>query len=160
MVFTILFKMYIYKFMRSFLSIVQRINRLAWGSLPLGMVLFLTISGCSGDSSKSQQPQEQEKAMRVSKTEYGTMQDGRKVYLYTLANGNDMEVQIMNFGGIITSIKTPDKEGKVEDIALGFDSLDKYLSDHPNFGALIGRYANRIAGGGYAEWDDVRTCQE
>lgn len=79
--------------------------------------------------------------------EFGTLKNGTKVQLYTLSNSSGMEVKITNFGGIITSIKTPDKTGTFENVVLGFDNLDKYLEGTPFFGAIIGRYGNRIAQG-------------
>ncbi|HWR54788.1 MAG TPA: aldose epimerase family protein [Bryobacteraceae bacterium] len=84
-------------------------------------------------------------ARQVTKQAYGKTADGRDIQLYTLTNKNGMTVAIMNYGGIITSIKTPDRSGKLDDIVLGFDSVDGYLQTHPYFGALIGRYGNRIA---------------
>lgn len=58
-----------------------------------------------------------------------------------------MEMRVMNYGGIIVSIKTPDKNGVFEDVTLGYDSLQQYIKANPFFGALIGRYGNRIAKG-------------
>jgi len=78
---------------------------------------------------------------------FGTLKDGREVQLFTLSNEKNMEVKITNYGGIITSVKTADKNGNVENVVLGFDSLDKYEAEHPFFGAIIGRYANRIENG-------------
>ncbi len=83
----------------------------------------------------------------VKKEKYGTTPDGRHVDLYTLANSHGIEVRVINFGGIITSMLVPDRNGKMADIALGFDNLDGYLENKPYFGAIIGRYANRIANG-------------
>lgn len=75
-------------------------------------------------------------------------QDGdQAVYLYTLSNKNGMEVKITNYGGIITSVKVPDKNGVTDIVVLGFDSLSSYQSGHPYFGSLVGRYGNRIARG-------------
>lgn len=85
--------------------------------------------------------------MKIEKEQYGELEDGRKVYLFTLANSNKVEVSITNYGGIITAIRTPDNLGKVANIVLGFDNLQGYLKEHPYFGALIGRYGNRIAKG-------------
>ncbi|MGE5424794.1 MAG: aldose epimerase family protein [Syntrophothermus sp.] len=73
--------------------------------------------------------------------------DGKDVDLYTLTNKNGITVKITNYGGIITSILTRDKNGKTGDIVLGFDSLKSYLGEVPYFGAIVGRYANRIAAG-------------
>ncbi|HYU08132.1 MAG TPA: galactose-1-epimerase [Gemmatimonadales bacterium] len=66
---------------------------------------------------------------------------------FTLTNAHGIEVKIITYGGIITSIRTPDRSGKLDDIVLGFDSLPGYLKDSPYFGAIVGRYANRIANG-------------
>lgn len=83
---------------------------------------------------------------QVKHSEWGKMPDGSPVTLYTLANKNRVTVSVMTYGGIVTSLKTPDRKGAVEDIVLGFDSLKGYLDPNPFFGALIGRYANRIGG--------------
>ena len=80
----------------------------------------------------------------IQMSDFGTMEDGKEVKQYTLTNANGMEVKIINYGGIITSIKTPDKEGNMENVVLGFDNLDKYLEGTPYFGAIIGRFGNRI----------------
>ncbi len=75
-------------------------------------------------------------------------QDGdRVVFLYTLTNRNGMEIKITNFGGIITSVVVPDKNGVMENVVLGFDNLAAYQGEHPFFGSLVGRFGNRIAGG-------------
>ncbi|MEP7271245.1 MAG: aldose epimerase family protein [Acidobacteriota bacterium] len=86
------------------------------------------------------------KAM-LKKESFGKTADGHNVDLYTGRNSNGVEVKIATFGGIVTSIKVPDRNGKFEDVVLGFDKLDPYLKAHPYFGAIVGRYANRIAKG-------------
>lgn len=83
----------------------------------------------------------------VKKDNFGKTNDGQIVDIYTLTNKNGLEAKITNFGGIITSLKVPDRQGKIEDVVLGFDNLDGYLKGSPYFGALIGRYGNRIAKG-------------
>ncbi len=85
--------------------------------------------------------------MTLTKTAFGQTPDGQTADLYTLTNQNGMKVQITNYGGIVTSIVVPDKNGQFEDVALGYDNLADYIKDSPYFGALIGRYGNRIAGG-------------
>ena len=70
--------------------------------------------------------------------------DGKKTDLYTLRNKNNMEVCITNFGGRIVSVMVPDKDGQMRDVVLGFDSIQDYVSKPSDFGASIGRYANRI----------------
>ena len=83
----------------------------------------------------------------IVKTEFGVMPDSTKVSLYTLVNHSGITMKVTNYGGIITSLMVPDKNGKAEDIVLGYDSLSGYLAKTPYFGALIGRYGNRIAKG-------------
>lgn len=78
---------------------------------------------------------------------YGTTAEGKTVEEYTLSNASGMEVKLITFGGILTSIHVPDRNGNFANVALGFDSLAKYEAEHPYFGAITGRYANRIAGG-------------
>jgi aldose 1-epimerase len=86
-------------------------------------------------------------AFAIDKKSFGKTNDGREVFLYTLKNHNGMEVVITNFGGDVVSIKAPDRDGKYADIALGFDTVADYEKQGPYFGALIGRYGNRLAGG-------------
>jgi aldose 1-epimerase len=69
------------------------------------------------------------------------------VDIFTLRNANGVEARICNYGGIVVSLKVPDRHGHFGDVVLGFDRLDDYLKEHPYFGALVGRYANRIAHG-------------
>src|SRR5262249_705202 len=83
----------------------------------------------------------------LKKADFGKTKDGQGVELYTLTNANGVEARITTYGGIVVSLKTPDRAGKMDDIVLGFDSLDEYLKGHPFLGALAGRYANRIAKG-------------
>ena len=77
---------------------------------------------------------------------FGT-QGGRPVTLYTLTNAHGLEVRAMNYGGIILSIRVPDRKGQLADIVLGHDTLDGYIPNPPFLGAIVGRYANRIANG-------------
>ena len=86
----------------------------------------------------------------MKKQPFGKTSDGRDVELYTLTNKKGMEVAITNFGGIIVALKAPDRNGKFDDVVLGYDSLDGYLTNKAFFGALIGRYGNRIAHGKFA----------
>ena len=81
---------------------------------------------------------------------YGRTQDGQTIEEYTLRNAAGMEVKCISFGGILTSIRVPDRQGRFANVALGFDSLAKYEAEHPYFGAIAGRYANRIAGGKFS----------
>jgi aldose 1-epimerase len=81
------------------------------------------------------------------KIEFGVMPDGATVDKFRFRNVHQMEVSILSYGGIIQSIVVPDQNGELADITLGFDTLDDYLKPHPYFGAIIGRYGNRIAQG-------------
>src|SRR5271154_1638111 len=86
----------------------------------------------------------------ISQTAFGRTPDGKSVEIYTLRNRSGMETRIMTYGGIVTSLKVPDKSGKFGDVVLGHDNLNGYLKSNPYFGALIGRYANRIAFGKFS----------
>jgi aldose 1-epimerase len=83
----------------------------------------------------------------IVKTAYGQTKDGVAVDLYTITNAAGASVSISTYGGTVTALKVKDKAGNFGDVVLGFDTLDGYLGEHPYFGALIGRYANRIAKG-------------
>jgi aldose 1-epimerase len=87
------------------------------------------------------------KAADITKSSFGTLPDGREVDLYTLTNGRGMEVKVITYGGIIQSIRVPDRRGRLANVALGFDNLDDYVHRNPYFGCITGRYANRIARG-------------
>jgi aldose 1-epimerase len=107
------------------------------------------LAGCSSPKATDEQEAttEEATARNITKESFGKTKEGTEVSLYTLANQSGMTVKITNYGGIVTSIVTPDKDGNPGDVVLGFDSLGSYLSEHPYFGALIGRYGNRIAKG-------------
>ena len=83
----------------------------------------------------------------MKKELFGKAADGKEVYIYTLRNKNGMEARITNYGGILVSLMVPDRNGKPGDVVLGYDSLAEYIKDSPYFGALVGRYANRIGKG-------------
>ena len=86
-------------------------------------------------------------APRVTKAPFGRLPDGTDVDGYTIHNSRGTTMHVITYGGIITSLRTADRAGTVDDIVLGFDSLAGYLKDSPYFGAIVGRYANRIAKG-------------
>lgn len=83
----------------------------------------------------------------VIKQPFGTTPDGKAVSLYTLTNSRGMQVKVMTYGAIVTSLSVPDKAGRLGDVVLGCDNLAAYEKNSPYFGAIIGRYANRIANG-------------
>lgn len=82
----------------------------------------------------------------ITKSEFGKMPDGQIVDVYTLRNGQGAEADILTYGGIVQKLIMPDKNGKLADIVLGYDYLDGYRTNSPYFGALVGRYGNRIGG--------------
>ncbi len=102
--------------------------------------VILLISGCGGSVKDS------ERKMLITKQAYGEI-NGKKVYSYTLTNSNGLKAEIINFGGTITKLYVPDRKGNFSDIVLGYDTLEDYISKGGYFGALIGRYGNRIAKG-------------
>ena len=86
----------------------------------------------------------------ITKADFGATPEGQAVELYTLRNSKGMEATIMTYGGIVTSLKTADRNGKFGDVVLGYDNLAGYLKSTPYFGALVGRYGNRIANGKFS----------
>jgi aldose 1-epimerase len=86
-------------------------------------------------------------APTVTRAPFGTLPDGRAVESFTLRNARGVEVRAMTYGGIITHLRTPDRTGRLDDVVLGYDDLAGYLKESPYFGAIVGRYANRIANG-------------
>jgi aldose 1-epimerase len=121
----------------------------------LGLSGTALLESCkSKDTTQEQSTEttEAQKSMSIKKESFGKTKEGTEVQLYTLSNEKGMQVKITNYGGTITSLLTPDKQGKPGDVVLGFDSMegyqsDAYLKSGPYFGALIGRYGNRIAKG-------------
>ncbi len=100
-----------------------------------GWCLILAgLSGCGGDKNSS----------TPVPAIFGTLDDGRSAMLYTLRNKNELETIITNFGGRVVSMHVPDRKGMLDDIVLGYDSLQQYETDRSYFGALVGRYGNRI----------------
>ncbi|HMP82173.1 MAG TPA: aldose epimerase family protein [Verrucomicrobiota bacterium] len=82
----------------------------------------------------------------AAKAPFGTMPDGTPIEIYTLQNKHGMEARIINYGGTVVSLRVPDRNGRFDDIVLGYDHLDGYLTNSPYFGCLVGRYGNRIGG--------------
>ncbi len=101
-----------------------------------GVIGFVLIFGCQATKS----------GLSINKERFGVV-EGKEVDLYTLKNNKGMVVKITNYGGIIQTLTAPDRNGKYEDIVLGYDSLNQYVNNNPYFGAIIGRYGNRIAKG-------------
>ncbi len=109
-------------------------------SLTIALLIF-AASGCT------KQVHEGKGKMSITKADFGVTKDGQKADLYTLTNANGLTAKITNYGGIVTQLWVPDKNGKPGDIVLGFDTVRPYEEVSPYFGSLIGRYGNRIGKG-------------
>src|SRR5438874_2681490 len=117
-------------------------KRLQWFLILSTSLGIASLLGCASvRSSKSAAKS------HLSRQSFGKTQDGTPVDLFTLRNKQGTEVKISNYGGIVTSFKVADRNGKMGDVVLGYDNLDGYLTNSPYFGAIVGRYANRIAKG-------------
>ncbi len=95
--------------------------------------------------------------MAITQEPFGETEAGLAVELFTLTNAHGLVAKITNFGGILTSLQTPSRDGKLGEITMGFDSLAGYQGTHPYFGATVGRVANRIAGGQFTLDDKTYT---
>ncbi len=102
-------------------------------------------AGTNKDSTRKAKRSGRSKAsMSIEKEPFGTTKQGESVDLYTLTNANGMRVRIMTYGGVIVSVEVPDRDGKTDDVVLGFETLEAYIKDSPHFGCITGRYGNRI----------------
>ena len=101
-------------------------------------LLAVSLVGCATMSSN--------KSSTITKADFGKTSEGQAVEIYTLHNSKGAEARIMTYGGIVQSLSMPDKNGKFADVVLGYDNLQGYIDKTPYFGALIGRYGNRIGG--------------
>ncbi|MBL0171740.1 MAG: galactose mutarotase [Gemmatimonadaceae bacterium] len=107
------------------------------------LLLLSPIACVSGDKSKSASVPN----ATVVRSPFGVLPSGDSVHLFTLTNASGVELRVIDYGGLVVSLKTPDRRGALGDIVLGYDDLDGYVKATPYFGALVGRYANRIAKG-------------
>lgn len=113
------------------------------------LTLTLVLAGCKNDKTQNMDNENvsEETVLEVTSQMFGKMPNETEITSYTLSNQNGMKVDIITYGGRITQIGVPDRNGKIENVTLGFDNLEDYLAENPFFGALIGRYGNRIAQG-------------
>lgn len=118
------------------------------------LALGVSLSGCgqpATEAGKTNAPNAETATKgaepKLKKESFGKLPDGTEVDSWTLTNKNGVEVKITNYGATVTSIKAPDRNGKMDDVTLGYDSIDGYLAKNPHMGSLAGRYANRIANG-------------
>jgi len=129
----------------------MKLKRFFYVSAIIGLAFF-TIRCTNTPKEEEVETTDSSKVELVSieQSVYGTMPTGEEIQQFKLKNQTGIEVDIITYGGIITSLKTPNKEGVSEDIVLGYDSLSQYIEKTPYFGAIIGRYGNRIAKGKFS----------
>jgi aldose 1-epimerase len=118
----------------------NRIRRTAAVALCLAAAAAIALTGAFAATMKTNT----KAALSITKEPFGSTSEG-PVDLYTLTNSNGMEVKIMTYGGIIQSVKVPDRSGHFTNVTLGFNNLADYVAKSPYFGCITGRYANRIA---------------
>lgn len=116
-------------------------------------------------NSKKEEPKEKSEKMPetilpIEQSVFGETKDGITVEEYTLKNKNGVELKVITYGGRITSLKVPNKKGNFENVVLGFDNIEDYEADNPFFGALIGRFGNRIANGKFSLEDETYTLAQ
>ncbi len=126
-------------------------------TLRISLLLLFTalLTACENKDENTTVEEEKSTPVTIETAPFGKLDDGTAIDLNTLTNANGLIVKITNYGGIITSIIAPDHEGNPAEITLGFDSLQPYLDGTPYFGALIGRYGNRIAQGTFSLDDET-----
>lgn len=113
----------------------------------LTVAVFVMMAGCTEQAADDAPPAADNNVEGITRAPFGTTPDGEAADLYTVTNVNGVTMQVTNYGGIITELHVPDREGNLGDVVLGYDSLAGYIEQSPYFGAIIGRYGNRIAKG-------------
>jgi len=127
-----------------------------WTSLGLAVatmaLLFATVSCSKKEEAAPQEITEQKgsSTMDVTKESFGNLPDGTAIELYTLTNAHGLKARLITYGAIVVSLEVPDRTGAMGDITLGCESIEGYLKPPPYFGAIVGRYGNRIAKGKFA----------
>jgi aldose 1-epimerase len=112
-----------------------------------GRIVLCVLLGGVVPSLLPAQPAAAPRKAGVTRAPFGQTAEGTPVELFTLTNAHGLEVRVISYGGIILSLRVPDRQGRLGDVTLGFDDLKPYLAGSPYFGAIIGRYGNRIGGG-------------
>lgn len=108
---------------------------------------LLALLNCLPGISTRLEAGEGQQAMQVERSDFGTTANGEPVELYTCTNANGLKLEMMTYGAIVVSLEVPDRDGTLANVNLGYEKLDSYLAGSPYFGATVGRYCNRIAGG-------------
>jgi len=125
---------------------LHSVRTTAFLSVAAVLGLVISILGAAPTSASPASSAARQVTPSITVQPFGSV-NGTAVNLYTLTNARDMQVKILNYGGIIQSIWVPDRFGQLTNVALGFNNIDDYVKSSPYFGAIIGRYANRIAKG-------------
>src|SRR6056297_2854630 len=115
---------------------MKRLTNLFYAiALLSGIVINVNCKGKTENKNKTEIPEDTMKPVTITQSEYGETMDGEKVTQFSLKNTDGIEVDIITYGGRITSLRTPDSEGNMENVVLGFDDLTQYEKDNPFFGA-------------------------
>ena len=114
------------------------LRSLAFGLFPLALATFLASPNANAQTQRTPMTS-------ISEQDWGQTREGTPVKLFSLSNRNGVVVKITSYGAIVTELHVPDRAGKLANVVLGFDNVEQYLAGHPGFGAVIGRFANRIA---------------
>lgn len=119
--------------------------------MALTSAVFLAHAACSSSAPGDSAPAPAASAASVTRAAFGTLPDGTAIEVFTLTNAHGLVVRAITYGGIIVSLHAPDRDGRLDDIVLGYDTVDGYVKDNsPYFGAIIGRFGNRIAKGTFS----------
>ena len=139
------------------MSIATR--RFGFGSKWLAMIaaLLMTTACKPQESNNRVTTSTQEAEMKITKEGFGSTADGQEVHQFVCTNKNGLVVKLSDYGAHVTAVEVPDRDGNLENITLGFDSVDGYLNRHPYFGSTVGRFCNRIAGGKFTLGDQEYT---
>lgn len=122
----------------------------------VSLIILIAYLSCN-ENGKNNVVAKKESVMQIEKSNYGITTNNEKVTQFKLRNNDGIDVTIITYGGIITEIITPDSEGNMKNVTLGFDNLQQYEKENPFFGALVGRYGNRIAKGKFTLNDTEYT---
>lgn len=125
-------------------------NLIRLASMAILLVFIQCKNASENENSEQEQSMMEEKGFSVKKENFGKTSEGEAVDKYIISHPEGFEMGVITYGGIITSLKVPGKNGEYEDVVLGFDSLSQYEAGNPYFGAIIGRYGNRIAKGKFS----------
>ncbi len=124
--------------------LMERLRRIGWIAVLVSAALALCSCRCTHCRMGTKEPKQ---AMDIKVEPFGKTPDGQQVRIYRLTNAHGLKAGIMNYGAIVVSLEVPDQSGKFGDIVLGYDNLDSYVRNSPYFGAIVGRYGNRIGKG-------------